>query len=300
MAKIFRQLLVCALALAVPGQAALPALAGNLDSAPSLRFGDSAITAEIDEVQFEIYTYRPRECAIPSVLIVFHGTNRNAAEYRDDAKSFADEGCFVIYAPRFDSARFPNWSYHRGGVVEDGEPLKPADWTVGLVADMVNWVARREGTGAPVYLFGHSAGGQFLSRVAAYARPPGVARIVIANPSTHVLPGTEERAPYGFGGMPGAFPGEAALRAYLAAPVTVYLGGEDTGKRLLTSNEQAVRQGENRLDRGRRTFRAARMRADSRGWEFGWKLVEAPGVGHSASGMLNADQMIETLGLGRD
>ncbi|MGU7769232.1 hypothetical protein ACV229_03495 [Burkholderia sp. MR1-5-21] len=65
-------------------------------------------------------------------------------------------------------------------------------------------------------LLGHSAGAQFLDRVAA-SGAPDAARIVIANSSTCVMPSTAE--------------------------------------------------------------------AERRGWAFGWRLVEAPGVGHDAGRM---------------
>ena len=56
-------------------------------------------------------------------------------------------------------------------MTEDG--VAPRDeWTVDMVPELVSWARRREGRlDAPYYLFGHSAGGQFLSRVAAFAPP---------------------------------------------------------------------------------------------------------------------------------
>ena len=73
---------------------------------------------------------------------------------------------------------------------------------------------------APAVLVGHSAGSQFLDRVAAYAAPAGVP-MIIANPSTWVMPSAAP-PPFGFGALP-----EAALRTYLALPITVLLGGDD-------------------------------------------------------------------------
>lgn len=179
---------------------------------------------------------------------------------------------------------------------EDGVLRDDEDWTVNAVEDMVDWIRAREGSDTPVFLFGHSAGAQFLSRVAAYAPPANVGRIVLANPSTYVMPRLDWPAPYGFGGLPGALSSEEAIRAYLAAPVTIYLGLDDTGQEDLTRNEWADQQGDNRLDRGRRVFEFARTTAEDNGWTFGWTLVEAPGVGHTARGMLGADQLIDALG----
>ena len=177
-------------------------------------------------------------------------------------------------------------------------PQSPDEWTVSLVEDLVKWALEREGAKKHVYLFGHSAGGQFLSRVAAYAPPPGVRRFVVANPSSHVWPSLDEPIPYGFEGFPGWFPPPTqTLKQYLSLPVTIYLGSKDTRKRSLSRRAGAVRQGKNRLERGMNAFKAARALALEKGWEFNWKLVFAYGVGHSARRMLRAFEARDAFGL---
>jgi hypothetical protein len=42
-------------------------------------------------------------------------------------------------------------------------------------------------------------------------------------------------------------------------------------------------------------FNAAKMLAQQRGWRFNWRLVELPGVGHSARKMFSAPQALEAL-----
>ncbi|MDO5528761.1 MAG: hypothetical protein Q4F71_05095, partial [Paracoccus sp. (in: a-proteobacteria)] len=124
--------------------------------------------------------------------------------------------------------------------------------------------------------------------------PEGVERVVIANPSTYVLPTGDEAMPYGYDGLPP----DAAQRLtqeYLAAPITIYLGDEDTGDVDLTRNDQADRQGANRLDRGQRTFEMAREVAEQNGWAFNWRLIHAQEVGHSGRGMLQSDDLLDAL-----
>ncbi|WP_375383409.1 hypothetical protein [uncultured Sphingomonas sp.] len=98
-------------------------------------------------------------------------------------------------------------------------------------------------------------------------------RILIANPSTYVLTSTTEDAPYGFGRLKN---GDVLLREYLARPITLLLGEEDTGSKNLAENEAAMQQGGTRLERGRQTFDAAQAAARDHGWAFGWLLVEVP------------------------
>ena len=51
------------------------------------------------------------------------------------------------------------------------------------------------------------------------------------------------------------------------------------------------------FERGRYVYRYAREMAEENGWTLNWTLVEAPGVGHTARGMLGAPELIEALGL---
>ena len=184
--------------------------------------------------------------------------------------------------PEFDSERFPTSQYQRGGK------------TVGLVPELVAWARTAAGQAdMPYILLGHSAGAQFLARVAAYGQTAAT-RIVIANPSTWVTPSTSTAAPYGFGGTPNA---GQTLRASLALPIVVLLGGADTGTRNLSMTKEAMAQGPNRLTRGQNTFQAAQSVAQKQGWPFGWTLVEIPGVGHDATRMFAAPQTAAALGL---
>ena len=130
----------------------------------------------------------------PNLLLIFHGDSRDADGYRDSARGLADQRCLVLVAPLFDEDRFSNDEYHRGDTVDSRGRLQPSsEWTTRFVELIIPWASEIGGT-PKVYLYGHSAGGQFLSRVAAYERIPGIAHYVVANPSTHVLPSLRGRA----------------------------------------------------------------------------------------------------------
>ncbi len=257
--------------------------------------GSGELTTEQRGITLSVFTYRPGGCVPRGVLLVFHGNSRNADDYRDHARPFADRSCLSVYAPRFDRERFRSWRYHRGGVIRRNVVQPPDEWTVSIIQDLAQWALAREGgTDQALYLFGHSAGGQFLSRVAAYAPPTGARRFVVANPSSHVWPEQGELIPYGFGWFPQA---AHALKRYLNLPLTIYLGSDDTGSRLLSRKAPAVRQGANRLERGRNAFNAGRALARQEGWKFNWKMVIASGVGHSARRMFRAPEAKAAFGL---
>ena len=264
---------------AAPASNATPAAAGQAD-------------AELGGVPITVFTYRPPGCTPRSILLVFHGLGRNAAGYRDDAVPLAQRYCMLLAAPLFDEARFPTWRYQRGGIVHDGVVQPPDTWTVAFVPRLVAWVRAREGRpDLPYAMIGHSAGAQFLSRVTAFGGE-GATQAVIANPSTWVRPSLTVAAPYGFGGVPDA---EAALRRYLAAPVTVLLGRNDTGSRNLASSEAAEDQGATRFERGQTIYAEAEQAAKQHGWPFGWRLAVVPGTGHNARAMFASDQAFAAL-----
>ena len=85
------------------------------------------------------------------------------------------------------------------------------------------------------------------------------------------------------------------MRSYLALPITVLLGAEDTGTDNLSSEPEAVAQGVNRLERGRNTFAKAKAAATALGGRFGWKRAEVPGVGHDSARMFASKQAYEAL-----
>lgn len=272
-------------------KAANPDVLGN---AP-IPAGVAEQTADLQGVSIEVFTYRPAGCALSGALMVFHGLDRNADAYRNYAIPLGQRFCLLVVAPLFDAARFPTWRYQRGGIVHDGSVQPAESWTVNLVPRLASWIRHQEGRAElPYALIGHSAGGQFLSRVVAFGNDEAK-EIVIANPSTWVRPSLEIAAPYGFGGVFGPQQGEAALRRYLAAKVTVLLGQEDVGSRNLATSEEAEEQGSTRFERGQTVFREAADAARRHGCAFNWHLAAVPGVGHNARAMFTSEQAFAAL-----
>lgn len=261
-------------------------------------WGKSIQTVAIDDRSIVVHVYRPIFCRTLKPVFVFAGFSRNADDYRDRTIPLATRNCLLVLAPELDQKRFPYWRYQWAGVWRDGRAQPKREWTGKLLAGIVAWGRKWSGhPDAPYFLFGHSAGGQFLSRIAAYQPPPGVARIVIANPSAHVLPSAKELAPYGFSGLPKAYRSAAKIRRYLALPITIYLAEDDRGQKRLVKDKGSMRQGPNRYERGLFAYRQARRIAREKSWPFGWRLVIVPNVGHSSSRMLISSQAEKAFGL---
>jgi pimeloyl-ACP methyl ester carboxylesterase len=251
-------------------------------------------TATLGDTKLAIFTYRPSGCTPAGLLLVFHGLDRNAATYRDDARPLGDRFCLLVAAPLFDATRFPTWRYQRGGIVRDGKVQDSDLWTGWFVVKLADWLRQQEARpDMPYWVIGHSAGAQFLSRFAAFI-PNQARRIVIANPSTWVLPTLADGPPYGFSGVPSA---DTFLQRYLAAPVTVFLGQEDKGSKNLVESDEAEAEGGTRFARGENTFHLAETVAREHGWPFNWRLVEVPGVAHNAKSMFASPRVGDALGM---
>jgi dienelactone hydrolase len=282
-------------ALAVAGLVMVP-----LHAAP-LPVGASETALDVEGTRIPAYAYKPPSYHGGPLLLVLHGLGRNAAGYRDYARPLADRYGLLVVAPLFERRHFPTWRYQWGGVATlsaDGEVRRTPEHE-GLVQALDGIVRAVRGMEnaphLPYAFIGHSAGGQALSRYAAYGAH-GASRIVVANPSTYLWPTAEIGFPYGLAGLPPELADEPMVRRYLAQPLIVLLGTADVKHdRDLNVSAGAMSQGPNRYERGREFFRAGKRLAEERGWPFGWRLIEVPGVGHSARRMFAADEAAAAL-----
>lgn len=244
-----------------------------------------------------VFTYKPPTYKDGPLLVIFHGVQRNAEDYRNFAITLAERFGAIVVAPLFDNERFPSARYQRGGLVgANGKAQSPGQWTYAIVPKIVAHIRAQEQRPAlPYYYIGHSAGGQFLVRLAAFL-PAEAVRIVAANPGSHLFPNREMEFGYGFGGLPPELSNDDVLRRYLAAPLTIYLGTDDIYPRpSFDASEPAMKQGPHRLARGRNCFEAAQKLARERGWAFNWRKVETPGIGHDAAFMFAAKEAADAL-----
>ena len=231
------------------------------------------------------------------MIMVFHGVLRNADEYRDDAKGMGDRFGALIVAPKFDTKTFPAIKYNRGGVLrEDGTIAPRKEWTWSLIAPLANKVRILEKRPKmPYYLIGHSAGGQFVGRMAAFVST-GASGLVTSNPSSYLLPDRDQDFGYGFKNLADEFKSDEAFKAYLAQPLTIYLGTKDTERdEYFDKSPEADLQGKSRFDRGRNAYLVGKALAQKHNWPFGWRIVEASGVDHDHLKMFDHPQCATAL-----
>lgn len=259
-----------------------------LAGANPLPDGKSAVEFKFGDVPLKVFAYKPRQYSDGPMIMVFHGVLRNAEEYRDDSIEMGDRFNALIVAPLFDSQSFPMIKYQFGGIVVEGKATAPGDWTGEYVNRIARSVREREGRpDLPLYLIGHSGGGQFLIRMSGFVKTDAK-RIVVANPGTLLFPTRDAEYPFGFGGLPDVLQTDEWLRTYLAQPLTIYLGDKDIERdEYLPDSPAAEAQGHVRFERGKNAYMAARKLATEKNWPFGWRLIVADGVEHDHTKMFN-------------
>lgn len=275
---------------------ALLSLSSAVAAAQDIPVGTSRLVFPNRGESITLHAYRPPTYAGGPLILVFHGVKRNAEDYRNFAITLAERFRAIIITPEFDSARFPSARYQRGGLMKGGQAQPESAWTYAMVPGIVQFVRGKLGNDTlPYYLIGHSAGGQFLGRMAAFL--PGEAkRIVASNPGSDLFPTKEQLFGYGFGGLPESLSDDRVLKAYLAAPLTLYLGTDDIyPKPSFDDSPEGMRQGQHRLERGRNCYAFAQALAARNGWPFHWRKVETPGIGHDAAFMFAAPEVEDAL-----
>lgn len=216
------------------------------------------------------------------ILIVMHGYKRNAETYRHDWQHAADELGALLLTPEFDKEGYPTPRAYEVGAMRthDRKSWMPPDlWTWSAVERAFDAAKARFGATRNTYwLYGHSAGGQFVHRLALYQEGARAEHIIAANAGAYSAI-DDQRFPYGLGqnGPPVDVP------AFLAKRITLLLGQKDrnTTAKVLLRSPEAMIQGPHRLARGRFFYQAGLRAAASLDVPINWRIVEAPDVGHS-------------------
>src|SRR4051812_25967851 len=276
---------------------ALLVVVGHRVAADPLPVGFSKMEAGSGTNAITVFTYKPKAYHDGPLVVVFHGLLRNAEEYCRFAVPVAERFNVLIAAPLFDTNRYSNDEYSRGGVIQKGVIQPQENWTYVRLPGIIEALRQREAKPAlPYYFLGHSGGGQFLMRLAALY-PMEAKHIVAANPGSDLFPRADWKFGYGFGGLPKELSDDAALQRYLAAPLTLYLGEADIDPQHpeLDRSDAAELEGKFRLERGRACFAYGQRLAQEHGWKFNWRKVEVPGVAHDAKAMFAAKEIEDAL-----
>ncbi|AVF37084.1 hypothetical protein [Rahnella sikkimica] len=239
----------------------------------------------------EVFTYQPAGADENTpVVMVMTGIDRNAATYRNDWITVADQYHLRVMVPHFSEQEFPGAAgYNLGNLVDSKthRRLPKSQWAFSMVDNLFTTLQKLGVTSQKqYYLFGNSAGCQFVHRMLTLLPEPNVKAAVCAAAGWWTLPDADQRWPYGLRESPVAV-NQQQLNDYFAKPVLIAVGAEDDDpeNHLLRKSKQAMAQGTNRLERAESYFTTSQQRAEQNNTPFNWHFMDLSDTGHSGSKM---------------
>ena len=218
-------------------------------------------------------------------VFVMHGTRRDADRYRDQWLAAAEASNLVVLVPRFSRSDFAGASgYNLGGLLDTEPGTRAFDALEPIFRTVLQHPGRSRDDG--YYLYGHSAGAQFVHRYVLFADAPGLKAAVAANSGWYTMPTPAAAFPYGLHGPVGEL---ANRERAFAVPLIVALGelDNDPAAPYLRHTDEAEAQGPHRLARGLAFIAAAEQAAQRNDWPLRWQLERVAGAGHDNAAMVD-------------
>jgi poly(3-hydroxybutyrate) depolymerase len=224
------------------------------------------------------------------ILLVFHGDERNANDYINIWMNAANKYGFMVFAPEFTEAQFPGSSaYHIGNVYLDGnyptaQTLNNENlWTFSMIEPLFDFIRDdTKSSKSSYFIFGHSAGGQFVHRFVMFKPSARINMAIAANSGWYTVADGIANYPYGIMASP--------LQAinpttYFSKNLTISVGVLDNNAKdpSLRHNASADLQGLNRLQRADYFFSNSKTYANRLNAAFNWQLRMVNNSGHDAN-----------------
>ncbi len=241
-----------------------------------------------------IFYHKPKNFTKNSnVLLVLPGAGRNGRTYRNAWKEASEKHNVLILSLQYSEEYYPEfWNYNLGGMIYDvameTETYKvhqdPKEWIFGDFDRIFKLVKTQLDLTTDLYdMFGHSAGGQVLHRLAIFYPNTKANRILAANSGWYTIPSTTDIFPYGLRNIR-----EAASRLDFSKNLVVFLGEKDDANETrgeLRRSPKVDIQGLGRLSRGQYFYQECQKIAIETNQPFNWNLEIVPNVGHDFKAM---------------
>jgi pimeloyl-ACP methyl ester carboxylesterase len=237
-----------------------------------------------------VWTCVPQKLRFTSpIVFVMHGMARNGEDYRDQWIEHAEQRGFLLVVPEFAEKSYSDDAYQRGNMFDrSGRPIPKERWTFTTIEHLFDKVKAMSGnTSQGYYIYGHSAGGQFVQRLVLFLPQARYRRAIAANPGWYTMPDLNKTFPFG---LQKSTANEATLKESFENSFVLLLGDKDVNRDdpNLYKSPEADQQGPNRFARGKAYFQTAKQRAGELGAAFNWKQQTVRGAGHSDRQMSKA------------
>ncbi|MCP6760435.1 MAG: hypothetical protein NHB32_17220 [Fischerella sp. CENA71] len=253
-----------------------------------IKKGEGCFLYQVKSGNFSIpiYYYVPEKLSENTkVLFAMHGKKRNAQDYRNDWKSIYnnnnnEHNNFILLAPQFEQKWFPKAAgYNLGNMfTEDLNILNPRNkWAFTEIENIFTFVKRSTQVKANnYYIYGHSAGAQFVHRMVIFMPDAHLEKAVAAEAGSYIIPDENSEYPCGLKKLTGESLPSVNLKKAFTIPMTIILGTKDN--KVLSSEHDsyacAAQQGNNRLARGEYFYNQVKNITHQRKEDFNWTLKE--------------------------
>jgi hypothetical protein len=224
------------------------------------------------------------------IVLVFHGDERNAIDYRNIWINLANQYGFMVFAPEFTERLFPGGSgYNIGNVYQDGNyPTtqtlnKESVWTFSMIEPLFDFIKNNtKNTQLTYNMFGHSAGGQFVHRFVLIKPSARFNKVIAANSGWFTVPDGVSSYPYGIMNCPIQ---SINSSLYFNKNLIISVGQLDNNANdaSLRHNTESDLQGLNRLQRANYFYSTSVNYAKKMNASFNWQLHLVPNSGHDAT-----------------
>ncbi len=241
-----------------------------------------------------VYYYIPTSGDIQTmpVLFVLSGAQRVGNGELNPWYRLAEEYGFIIINPQFTKELYNENEYQFGNVAvakKSTELNKKKKWAYNIIEDLFDYYLKVTGSKVKgYYLFGHSAGGQFVHRLVMMLPDARYIKAVAANPSAWTMPledglrdssGAVYGWPYSVKDTPSG--NRRVLKKVLSRRLYVQIGSNDIKTKSLDQSAGANAQGPRRYHRALKFYDVCTAVAGSLGIECGFRLAVVDGTRHS-------------------
>ncbi len=249
-----------------------------------------------------IHYYKPENLKPESqMIIVLPGAGRNGDDYRDAWIKKAEKYNILVLAPAYSEDYYPEfWSYNLAGMITDLEinqertamtnfkiSQNTDEWIYNDFDRIFNLAKQELNLNVDNYdIFGHSAGGQILHRLAIFRSQHKANRILASNSGWYTVPTDLDNFPVGLKGS-----NTSANEIDFTSNLILFLGEKDDANETrgdLRRSPEVDIQGLHRLARGKYFYGESEKIALGLNSEFNWSLEIIPNIGHDYKGMSKA------------
>jgi len=235
------------------------------------------------------------------VLIVLPGAGRNGDDYRDAWIEASEKHNVLVLSPEYSEKAYPQfWSYNLAGMITDVKinedrtamtdfkiSKDPSTWIFTDFDRIFDLVRKELPLNTESYdMFGHSAGGQILHRLAIFNSENRANRILASNSGWYTVPDNGEDFPVGLKNS-----SKSEEHIDFSSNLILFLGEKDDANETrgdLRRSPEVDSQGLHRLSRGKYFYQTSKGKAKDLDVPFNWKIEIVPNIGHDHSEMSKA------------